>query len=385
MSKAISSPGAKASERCSCACPANPVLMASDCVYSSAMWDIASLERIRDRASKLRKHLEGDRMQALWAQLEASSPGDGIDDISDPALAAAARSPGSRGAVSLSTIAHKLFAAAGAAELFAAHSAVCAEPKLFRPLNSGHVLVLERQELSCAEAGGGSGAGEQGAQGAQGQRVQRFVEKVAARLRHEGVHLDVPAPHARAGPQAAHARGAEEGSADEGGGDGGAWGEEDEELLALLERLALGASSALALPRPIYLLLVAYARAVARAGAGSASEGGGGGENVREGRAERGGAGERYEGGGREDLERLERLDQAVVSLLVRLGRWQRGENIHLRRSSHDLEMPPYAEEAARQVGIVSESKHLGVKGLVWRLGVKGLVWRLVSSPNPNT
>ena len=280
--------------------------------------------RVRDRAGELRATLGANRISELWAEVRAARGFAATRDAADK-----------QQAVGLSSIAQQLFDAQGAAELFAAYSAISAAPELFRVLNSGDVLVLE----ASAEV----------APSAQiDARIQGFIRRVRGLLlRRHGLEV---APVTDADDLGAVDEGEE------------AWDPEgeDAEMLGMLENVALGTVSSMTLPRPLQLLLAAFSRAETlasgpRAGAGAggetrdglaAAESGGALGSCRSAQAAATAPG----GGGSGGQDATPPLHQIVASLLVRVGRWRQGENIHLRRSAHQLHMPPAAEAAARSL-----------------------------------
>lgn len=276
--------------------------------------------RVRDRAGELRATLGAHRISELWSELRAARGFDATCDSADK-----------QQAVGLASISQQLFNAQGAAELFAAYAAVSAAPQLFRVLNSGDALVLE--------------APAQGAPGAQADaRVQGFIRRVRGYLRR------------RHGLEVAPVADADEMGAEDEGGEGWDPDGEDGEMLGVLENVALGTVSSMTLPRPVQLLLAAFSRAESLASSPRAGAGAGAGARDALDAAGAGGAlgsgrgatvAATGPGGGAAGQDETPPLHQIVASLLVRVGRWRQGENIHLRRSAHELHMPAAAEAEA--------------------------------------
>ena len=219
------------------------------------------------------------------------------------------RGAGGERIVSLAEIARILHGASGAAELFAAHSAAASAPTLFRPLNSGDVMVLDAPAPASAAAAAGSCT--------QDLALQRFVGRVREQLLAQDP--DDPAPPADAAPAGSPAHGTSAAAAPAAASGAGfadasaAESEGDEQFFTLLENVAIGTGSVLGLPPQLRILVTSFAHAHALAAASSGAGGGGG----------TGGGVSGVGRGAAAAAAATLSIPRATAALLVRLGRWR--------------------------------------------------------------
>ena len=359
-----------------------------------------ALEDVRVRARALQLSLPTDRLQQVWSELRvggeaapaAATGDDAPHDVAGEGKDSAGAVGGSN-VVSLAAIAHRLFAAdaggggdgpgsegsraqddareagnepptqhvaamkgdgvsdVGAAELYAAYCAIAGQAGLFRALNGGEVVLLpanakgpSRHDDGRSSVAASAGRGEAGIEGfvrmlrsrlplqesdAQGGdaanrgRVSHGLDQGAAARRGLPTSPDIPDSRDSSDSRDIASIGG-------GAGTGAAKSLESEddafaEYWAVLERVAVGSASPSVLPPALQRVVGEFARAQDE-GAGDRTGDAGGSR----------GAGHT--------------MSQTLAAMLVELGWWRTGDNIHLRRTRQALGMPAAAEEAARAV-----------------------------------